>query len=152
MSGYAVCLYPDGSAKPIELDGTIESYQNAIGGYIEVVPLPVPGVIFLVDGAGKFKDLKPNGLATYLSQIREDVIVGRALLVNTSGEEFRLLSEPAAKALAKGLSHCCPFCGGKLRKREGNDSWPLYEAPCCDGCNFTHVLPARLAMMREGKK
>jgi len=31
----------------------------------------------------------------------------------------------------------------------GNDAWPVAEGYCCDECNFSKVIPARLAQLRE---
>ena len=40
---------------------------------------------------------------------------------------------------------CC-FCGGDAGKY-GSDPWPIYwggKKRCCDECNLTYVIPARL--------
>ena len=40
---------------------------------------------------------------------------------------------------------CC-FCG-KDAGKYGNDPWPIYWGDmkrCCDECNLTYVIPARL--------
>lgn len=40
---------------------------------------------------------------------------------------------------------CC-ICGGDAGKY-GNDPWPIYwgsKKRCCDKCNLTYVIPARL--------
>jgi len=49
----------------------------------------------------------------------------------------------------------CSFCG-KTYENYGNDPWPL--APkyasnmrCCDACNMSKVIPARLKLMKGEK-
>lgn len=50
--------------------------------------------------------------------------------------------------MSKQTKVCCicnePFIG------YGNDPWPVAEeGQCCDNCNATQVVPARLKKMRE---
>lgn len=46
---------------------------------------------------------------------------------------------------------CC-LCGGKYWGW-GNNAWPLdNEGRCCDACNFTKVVPARLRSMKRNKE
>ena len=50
-----------------------------------------------------------------------------------------------------GEKHCC-ICG-KVFTGWGNDPWPLeYEGECCAECNWTKVLPARLALVEANRK
>lgn len=45
----------------------------------------------------------------------------------------------------------CVLCG-KTFRGWGNNPWPLSDdedAVCCDECNGTRVIPARLAQMRR---
>ena len=45
---------------------------------------------------------------------------------------------------------CC-LCGKKV-KEWGNNPAPLAEnGRCCDKCNFTKVVPARLGLLSENK-
>lgn len=45
---------------------------------------------------------------------------------------------------------CC-ICGETL-VGYGNNPWPIAEeGECCDYCNMTVVVPARLQMMKEGE-
>lgn len=48
----------------------------------------------------------------------------------------------------KGIKVCCicgrPFTGW------GNNPWPIHEdGECCDMCNYSLVVPARIAMATE---
>ena len=45
--------------------------------------------------------------------------------------------------------HNCCICG-EMYQGYGNNAWPLDEGRCCDVCNFTKVLLARLR--RENNK
>ena len=45
---------------------------------------------------------------------------------------------------------CC-ICGRPI-ENYGNNPWPVVEDPdekCCDVCNYTEVIPARLTRLRE---
>lgn len=47
--------------------------------------------------------------------------------------------------------YVCCICGKKFTGW-GNNPWPVVkdeDALCCDGCNATAVLPARIAGLRE---
>lgn len=37
----------------------------------------------------------------------------------------------------------CVICG-KSFEGHGNNAWPVSEGLCCDACNITSVLPARM--------
>ena len=48
---------------------------------------------------------------------------------------------------------CC-ICGNRI-EGFGNEPWPIVLEPgerCCDLCNITEVVPARLRQLREHKK
>ena len=49
------------------------------------------------------------------------------------------------------IQRCC-ICGCII-VGYGNDPWPVKEnGECCDKCNTTKVVPARLKMWREQEK
>lgn len=70
----------------IEIENDYKAIQEAIDGHFEVVRLPSPGDLMLVDDEGKFKGKPLNKIATVLAQ-RED-IVGDVLIVSEQGEDF----------------------------------------------------------------
>lgn len=70
----------------IDIENDCKAIQEALGGRFEVVHLPTPDDLMLVDEEGRLKDKPVNKLASVLAQ-RED-IVGDALLVTERGEEF----------------------------------------------------------------
>lgn len=54
----------------------------------------------------------------------------------------------------KTLNECerCVICGQPIVGM-GNNPWPIKdEGSCCSVCNFTHVVPARLAKLAEDKE
>lgn len=49
---------------------------------------------------------------------------------------------------SEGIKKCC-ICGKRIIGY-GNNPWPVVEkqnAECCDDCNSTEVIPARIARM-----
>lgn len=49
-----------------------------------------------------------------------------------------------------GALNWCRFCGRRLGRHEGNNAEPLNGGVCCDRCNMLIVIPARLAVWRDG--
>lgn len=48
-------------AMPIDIDGTLESMQELVGGYIEIVRYETMGsILYVVNEEGKVLDMKPN--------------------------------------------------------------------------------------------
>ena len=46
---------------------------------------------------------------------------------------------------------CC-ICGRKF-DGWGNNPWPIAEkGECCQACNFKHVIPARIALLRAERE
>jgi hypothetical protein len=42
---------------------------------------------------------------------------------------------------------CC-ICGGRMRKYEGNNPYPVKESGlCCNACNGQVVVPARMSAL-----
>ncbi len=42
----------------------------------------------------------------------------------------------------------CSICNNKITGF-GNNAEPVNNGRCCDTCNFTKVIPARLEMLKE---
>jgi hypothetical protein len=47
-----------------------------------------------------------------------------------------------------GRSFICSICGAAGHGWD-NNAWPINMGRCCHDCNFRHVLPARIALMRK---
>lgn len=53
------------------------------------------------------------------------------------------------------MNFTCCLCGRIVTGSWGNNPWPLthdINERCCDVCNATLVIPARLAIIAESRK
>lgn len=85
----ALRIAPEAS-EVIEIDNTLPSLQEAVGGFIDVVTLYQYNVVMIVDDEGLLKGYPFNPAASILA---ERTIVGTVLLLSTEGEEFTDLDE-----------------------------------------------------------
>ena len=76
------------------IPNTLEAFQDIVGGYIEVVPLP-GNLRMIVNEEGKLLSLPKNKAATELYQI-SDYIAGTAIITATRGEDFVSLDNVTA--------------------------------------------------------
>ena len=76
----------------IDIENTLEALQQTVGGYIEVLNLNEKTVL-ICDEEGKLKD-KP-----YNFDIDFDYIVGTAIFVNTTEEDFTDIDEATEKMI-----------------------------------------------------
>ena len=104
MEGYAIKMEPIGSFYAIKLDGSLEEYQKEVGGYIETAPTTSHPFVLLINEEGKLRHLPENILATKLTPLKMDYIVGNALLVKAGPEDIELLTENEAEELCRNLS------------------------------------------------
>lgn len=81
----AIIKPPGRPAFTREIEGSLQSLQDLVGGYIEPVRLP-GGICMIVNEEGKLMGLKPN------FRLEHDLIVGTVVFVATSGEDFCGLS------------------------------------------------------------
>lgn len=49
------------------------------------------------------------------------------------------------------LIYTCVFCGKEFEGYGNNPEPVAHEGRCCDNCNETVVIPARLLQMAKGK-
>jgi hypothetical protein len=93
-----VRIEPRKQAEVVEIENDLPALQAAVGGYIQVVPLPFPGAVGIVDEEGKLRrNQQFNRVATELAGIG-DYIVGTMLIVGTTRDgEF---TDAPADALA----------------------------------------------------
>jgi len=50
----------------------------------------------------------------------------------------------------KDVNTCCLcLCPLGINESFGNNPWPLSGEKCCDKCNFTKVIPTRIALGRS---
>lgn len=69
----------------IEIENTLEALQKVVGGYIETVRLRIGNAVMIVNEEGLLLGLPYNTVA---SGFAGQPIVGTALIVGVSGEEF----------------------------------------------------------------
>lgn len=81
----AIIKRPGQPAFTREIENKLKAFQDLVGGHIETVLLP-GGVCMIVNDAGKLLDFPPN------FRLGNDLIVGTAVFVGVSGEEFCGLS------------------------------------------------------------
>lgn len=81
----AIIKRPGQPAFTREIENTLKALQDLVDGHIETVLLP-GGVCMIVNDAGKLLDFPPN------FRLGNDLIVGTAVFVGVSGEEFCGLS------------------------------------------------------------
>lgn len=87
MSDIIKCLVKQ-PGKQLQLEAipnTLHAFQEAVGGYIEAIPLR-PDLVMIVNEEGKLQGL-PYNFRINLNGY-EDVIVGPCLIVGAKGEEF----------------------------------------------------------------
>ena len=74
-----------------EIEDDLTTYQEILGGMMEMVPFE-KGQVLLCNDEGKLKGLEPN-----LILPSGEIIVGTAIIVGTDGEEFRSLTDEEAE-------------------------------------------------------
>ena len=92
---------PEKSPEIVDMDGTLEALQAAVGGYIEAVyPFDDPVAIVCNDD-GKFNGMRPNRAIYDADGEIMDIIAGTLLIVGLDEDNFAELSdEMAAKYVA----------------------------------------------------
>ena len=82
----------------MELEDSLASMQRAVGGLIQAVYEPGGRDAALIcNEEGKLLGLPLNQTATDMAAIYNDVIVGNAILMGTTEEDFIGLTEEAAE-------------------------------------------------------
>ena len=92
---------PEKSPEIVDMEGTLEALQAAVGGYIEAVyPFDDPVAIVCNDD-GKFNGMRPNRAIYDADGEIMDIIAGTFLIVGLDEDNFAELSdEMAAKYVA----------------------------------------------------
>jgi hypothetical protein len=82
---------PNKAPEVRELEESLDTYQEIVGGYIEVVSI-TPEILLVCNEEGKFQELPVNFTIGRNHQIL-DVIVGTAFFVGSGVEDFESLTE-----------------------------------------------------------
>ena len=83
------------AGKVVEVENTLETFQNIVGGYIEIYPLRITGLVIVCNEEGLLQGLKPNCI------LGQDVIVGDIAIVRQGEEDFEGLNEAEIRALRR---------------------------------------------------
>ena len=89
-----VLVEPGKPAYETEIENTLEAEQEAVGGYIEVVPFD-NGRLLICNEEGKLNGMRGN------RRIGNDVIAGPFFIVGEDGDEFRSLTDEEVKESLK---------------------------------------------------
>lgn len=89
-----VMVEPGKPAYETEIENTLKAEQEAVGGYIEVVPLD-NGKLLICNEEGKLNGMQGN------RRIGNDVIAGPFFIVGEDGDEFRSLTDEEVKESLK---------------------------------------------------
>lgn len=88
----------------------LETLQEIVGGYIETMPTAiVSDLILIINEEGKLHDLPLNPVATSISRLCSDYIVGDAALVKADGEDLVGLTDEEVRIITPFLC----LLGGK---------------------------------------
>lgn len=93
----AIIKKPNEQAEIIEIDNTLKSLQEAVGGYIETVTLAKDCCI-ICNEEGRLQGLPYNLNFCGIT------LVGTILFVGVSGDEFTCLSEQQAEFILRNLN------------------------------------------------
>ena len=88
------------SVQEIEIENTLEAFQEAVGGYIETLTLVPEKVVMIVNEEGRLRGLPWNLAASIVAGFG---IVGTALVVGVDGEEFCDVPEGIIEKIRKAL-------------------------------------------------
>lgn len=86
----------DEQAKIVEIENSLKTFQNIVGGYIEVFPFQ-DNILMVLNEEGKLKNLPLNFVLT--NEIYEEQIVGNVFFASRNGVDFDSLSEEQIKIL-----------------------------------------------------
>lgn len=70
--------------KILEIDGTLESMQSLVGGYIETYPYEYEPMVFVMNEEGKLRGLQPHRIIAS----GRDIICGDFFLIITRSSVF----------------------------------------------------------------
>lgn len=94
-------IYKKPNEKPyeLEIENTLEKFQELVGGYIEVISVNQDKTVLMVmNEEGRLKELEPN---VYIS---DTCIVGNVVFVaNGNDGEFHSLTDDMIKAIINSL-------------------------------------------------
>ena len=110
MERYAIIIKTDGACVLLHCCPgdclSLEEMQKIVEGHIETVPTVMStgwskekdvGLTLIINEEGKLLGMPVNRLATDMAYLFNDVIVGNAILIGTTDEDFIGLTKEAAE-------------------------------------------------------
>ena len=86
----------DEQAKIVEVENSLETFQNIVGGYIEVFPFP-DNILMVLNEEGKLNNLPLNFILE--NEIYEEQIVGNVFFASRNDVDFDGLNEEQIEIL-----------------------------------------------------
>ena len=98
---------------------------------------------------------RKQGLKVAYDRVNQELYVQNTADVSKPDDEFFLSTMKVPMDEPEGSSDIfCWICGERItRLKDAHNSWPLGKPgdKCCDFCNSTYVIPARLIETRTPK-
>lgn len=110
---------PRKNPKTIDIENTLEAFQEQVGGYIEVVHL-TPGIVIVCNEEGKILNLTENRtIITFYDGAPADwdVICGDFIICGVDGEDFAELTAKETAYVKKLFEDKNVFIRGRRRTR-----------------------------------
>ena len=121
---------PEKYPEIVDMEGTLEALQAAVGGYIEAVyPFDDPVAIVCNDD-GKFNGMQPNRALYDADGEIMDIIAGTFLVVGLSDDNFAALSDEMA------AKYAALFATPEAFLRSGDRILVFPMGPDPDACPF----------------
>lgn len=89
----ALLIKPEINPKVVDINSNLESLQEMVGGYVEVIYPYSDKVAVLLDEEGRFKGKQSNRTIIADSELSYGAVVGDFLVVGIDGEDFISLSD-----------------------------------------------------------
>ena len=116
----------------VDMEGTLEALQAAVGGYIEAVYPWEDPVAIVCNDDGKFNGMQPNRALYDTDGEIMDIIAGTFLVVGLSDDNFAALSDEMAAKYAALFATPEAF----LRSGDRILVFPMGPDPDPDACPF----------------
>lgn len=108
---------PKKAPKTIDIENTLEAFQEQVGGYIEVVHI-MPGIVIVCNEEGKILNFPEN--RTIISIYDDapadwDIICGDFIICGVDGEDFLELTAKETAAVKELFKDKTVFIRGRRR-------------------------------------
>lgn len=121
---------PEKAPEIVDMEGTLEALQAAVGGYIEAVYPWEDPVAIICNDDGKFNGMAPNRALYDADDEIMDIIVGTFLVVGLSDDNFAELSNELAE------KYTALFGTPEAFLRSGDRILVFPMGPDPDACSF----------------